>query len=144
MKLESIFEMWDVDSQVDRQRLDEEALNISKLHAKYHRVYTNERLTLRKYEADHKELKLQKFEFYTQGPTKETVDLGWKLPPVGKVLKADASTYVEADKEIINLSLKIGIQHEKIGLLESILKTLNNRGYNIRAAIDYIKFQSGS
>lgn len=143
MKLESIFEMWDQDSRVDRQRLDEEALNISMLHAKYHRIFTNERLTLRKYEAELKELKLQKFEFYTQGPTKETVELGWQLPPIGKVLKADANTYVDADKDIINLSLKIGIQHEKIGLLESIIKTLQNRGYNIRAAIDYIKFTSG-
>ena len=143
MKLESIFEMWDADSRVDRQRLDEESLNISLLHAKYHRIFTNERLTLRKYEAELKELKLQKFEFYTQGPTKETVEKGWQLPPIGKVLKADASTYVDADKDIINLSLKIGIQHEKIGLLESIIKTLQNRGYNIRAAIDYIKFTSG-
>jgi hypothetical protein len=143
MKLESIFDMWDQDSRVDRQRLDEEALNISVLHAKYHRIFTNERLALRKYEAELKELKLQKFEFYTQGPTKETVELGWQLPPIGKVLKADANTYVDADKDIINLSLKIGIQHEKIGLLESIIRTLQNRGYNIRAAIDYIKFTSG-
>lgn len=143
MKLESIFDLWEVDSNVDRQRLDEEALNISKLHAKYHRIFTNERLTLRKYEAELKELKLQKFEFYTQGPTKETVEKGWQLPPVGKILKADANTYVDADKEVVNLSLKIGIQHEKIGLLESIIKTLQNRGYNIRAAIDYIKFTSG-
>ncbi len=143
MKLESIFELWDADSHVDRQRLDEEALKIGVLHAKYHKIYTNERLILRKYEAELKELKLQKFEFYTQGPTKETVEKGWHLPPIGKILKADASTYVDADKDIINLSLKIGIQHEKIGLLESIIKTLQNRGYNIRAAIDYIKFTSG-
>lgn len=143
MKLESIFDMWDVDSKVDRNRLDEEALNISILHAKYHRIFTNERLTLRKYEADLKELKLQKFEFYTQGPTKETVEKGWQLPPIGKILKADAATYVDADKDIVNLSLKIGIQHEKISLLESIIRTLQNRGYNIRAAIDYIKFTSG-
>lgn len=143
MKLESIFEMWEKDARVDRQRLDEEALNISLLHAKYHKIYTNERLTMRKYEAELKELKLQKFEFYTQGPTKETVERGWQLPPIGKILKADANTYVDADKDVVNMSLKIGIQHEKIGLLESIIKTLQNRGYNIRAAIDYIKFTSG-
>lgn len=143
MKLDAIFEMWDEDSKIDRQQLDSEVLNISRLHAKYHRIYTNERLTLRKYEAELKELKLQKFEFYTQGPTKETVEKGWQLPPIGKILKADAPTYVDADKDIVNLSLKIGIQHEKIGLLESIIRNLQNRGYNIKAAIDYIKFTSG-
>jgi len=143
MKLQTIYDMWDIDANVDRNRLDEEALNITKLHAKYHKIYTNERILLRKYESDLKVLKLQKYEFYTQGPTKETVELGWQLPASGKILKADANTYVDADKDIIELSLKIGVQGEKVGLLESIIRTVQNRGYNIRAAIDYIKFTSG-
>jgi len=52
--------------------------------------------------------------------------------------------YMEADKDIINQSLKIGYQQEKVELLESILKSLNTRGYNIKSAIDWIKFTSGS
>lgn len=144
MKLESIFELWEEDSKINREMLDEESLKISMLHAKYHKIYTNERLTLRKYETDLKVLKLEKFEFYTQGPTKETVEKGWQLPPIGKILKADANTYVDADKDIINLTLKIGIQHEKIELLESIIKTLQNRGFQIKTALDWIKFTSGA
>ena len=144
MKLESIFELWEQDSQLNREVLDDEALKIPSLHAKYHRIYTNERLMLRKYEMELKTLKLEKFEFYTQGPTKETVAKGWQLPPIGKVLKADANTYVDADKDIIDLSLKIGIQHEKVELLESIIKSLQNRGYQIKTALDWIRFTSGA
>jgi hypothetical protein len=143
MKLEAIFELWAVDSLVNRDALDTEALRISNLHHKYHKIYTNERLTLRKYEADFKVLKLEKYEFYTQGPTKETHEKGWQLPPIGKLLKADAGNYVEADSDVIELSLKIGIQHEKIELLESIIKTIMNRGFQIKTAVDWIKFQSG-
>ena len=143
MKLESIFELWETDSKISREVLDEESLKINTLHHKYHKIYTNERLLLRKYEMELKQLKLEKFEFYTQGPTKETVEKGWQLPPIGKVLKADASTYVDADKDIVELSLKIGIQHEKIELLESIIKSLMNRGFQIKNAIDWAKFQSG-
>jgi hypothetical protein len=135
--------MWEQDSVVDRQQLDTEALKLSTLHHKYYKVYTHERLLLRKYEADLKVLKLEKYEFYTQGPTKETHEKGWQLPPMGKILKADASTYVDADKDIIELSLKIGIQHEKIDLLESIIKNIMNRGFQIKSAIDFIRFQSG-
>jgi hypothetical protein len=50
---------------------------------------------------------------------------------------------MEADKDMITLSLKIGIQNEKIDLLESIIKTILSRGYNIKAAIDWEKFKMG-
>lgn len=143
MKLEDIFDEWEKDSKIDRQILDQEVLAISTLHAKYHKIFTYERLSLKKLEAELKELKLLKFEFYTQGPTKEAIDAGWRLPPIGKVLKADAGNYVDADRDIINLTLKIGLQHEKITLLESIIRTLQNRGYNIKSAIDFIKFTAG-
>lgn len=143
MKLESIFELWADDSKINREDLGEESLNISKLHHKYHQIYTYERLNLRKLESELKQLKLEKFEFYTQGPTRETAEKGWQLPPIGKVLKADANTYVDADKDIVNLALKIGIQHEKIELLESIIKTISNRGFQIKTALDWIKFTNG-
>lgn len=143
MKLDHIFELWERDSAINRDNLDQESLNASKLHQKYHKIYTQERLTLRKYEADLKQLRLEKYEFYTQGPTKETVEKGWQLPPCGKILKVDANTYVDADRDIVELSLKIGIQHEKIELLESIIKSIMNRGFQIKNAIEWIKFQNG-
>lgn len=143
MKLESIFELWDVDSKINREDLSDESLRISTLHSKYHKIYTQERLTLRKYEHELKQLKLDKYEFYTQGPTKETMEKGWQLPPVGKVIRSDVDKYMDADRDIIELSLKVGVQHEKIELLESILKTIHNRGFQIKNAIDWIKFTSG-
>lgn len=144
MKLADIFDLWEVDSQVDRRVIDDEALKISSLHKKYHEIFTNERLMLRKYEMELKVLKLEKFEFLTDGPTKETQEKGWKLPPKGKIIRSDAQQYVDADKEVINLTLKIGLQHEKITLLESILKTIHQRSFNLRAAIDFIKWTNGA
>ena len=69
--------------------------------------------------------------------------MGWQLPPIGKVLKSDANTYIDVDKEVIEQTLKIGIQHEKIELLESIIKSIMNRGFQIKNAIDFMKWQSG-
>lgn len=143
MKLEEIQSFWEKDSQVDRTELGEEALKIPQLHSKYFKIYSQERLILRKLEADMKQLRLAKFEFYTQGPTKENQDLGWTLPPIGKILKSDANSYIEGDQDIINLSLKIGMQQEKIEFLDSIIRSLNNRGYNIKVAVDWEKFKVG-
>jgi hypothetical protein len=144
MKIDDIFEEWNKDSNVDRTELGDEALKIPKLHHKYFQIFSNEKLLLRKYESEMKILKLEKYEFYTQGPNEETQAKGWELPAKGLILKSDIPMYIEADKHIIELSLKIGLQQEKIDLLESIIKSLSNRGYNIRAAIDWQKFTMGA
>ena len=99
---------------------------------------------MRKLEADMKQLKLDKHEFYTQGHTKETQDKGWTLPPKGLILKADLPMYMDADKEIVSLNLRIGYQLEKIDLLESIIKMVMNRNFQIKSAIDWSKFEQGA
>ena len=143
MKIEKIFEEWDADTDFDKTELGDEALKVSKLHHKYFRILSQERITRRSLEADLKILRLEKFEFYTQGPSKESVERGWEMPPIGRVVKSEVNNYMEADKDMIALSLKIGIQNEKIDLLESIIKTILSRGYNIKAAIDWEKFKMG-
>lgn len=144
MKIEDILELWKEDSNIDRTELGDEATKIPKLHHKYYQLYIQEKLALRSLEADMKKLKLVKYEFFTQGHTEESRSLNWELPARGMILKADIPMYMEADKDLIKLSLKIGIQQEKVEFLESVIKSLNNRGYNIKAAIDWQKFTMGS
>ena len=75
MKLEAIYEEWKKDSDIDKTELGDESIKIPKLHHKYFQVYSSEKMLLKKYEAEMRQLKLAKYEFYTQGPTKETQDL---------------------------------------------------------------------
>lgn len=143
MKIETIYEMWAEDSNIDRMDLGEESLKISSLHQKYSQIFAHEKIQLRKYEAQLKVLKLEKYEFYTQGPTQETQEKGWELPAIGKVIRSDVQQYIEADKDVIHLTLRIGIQNEKISLLDSIIKNIFNRGFQIKNAIDWMKYASG-
>jgi len=144
VNIEKILEEWHFDSKMDRTRLDVEAVNIPQFHHKYFKLLVSERLLMRKLEADLKQLKLEKHEFYTQGHTKETQDKGWVLPPKGLILKADLPMYMDADPDIVSLNLKIGYQLEKIDLLESIIKMVMNRNFQIKSAIDWIKFEQGA
>lgn len=144
MKLEEIFTEWEKDSNIDITELGEESLKISKLHNKYFRILSYERMQYKKLDAELKMLRLEKHEFYTQGPTKETMERGWKLPAVGKILRSDVNNYIDSDRDIVNLSLKIGMQIEKIDLLESIIKVIINRGYNLKVALDWEKFKMGA
>jgi hypothetical protein len=50
---------------------------------------------------------------------------------------------MDGDKDIIELSLKIGMQQEKVDFLADIIKTLHSRGYAIKNAIDFYRFQQG-
>lgn len=144
MKLETIYEEWNKDSEIDMTDLGNEAIKIPKLHHKYFQMYTAEKMLLRKYEAEMKTLKLSKYEFYTQGPSKESREKGWELPARGMILKQEMPMYLEGDKELIELSLKVGLQQEKVELLESIIKSLTNRGFQIKSAIDWNKFTMGA
>jgi len=144
MKIEEITSQWKDDSVIDKTELGDEAIKIPKLHHKYYQILISEKLLLRSQEAEMKQLKLDKYEFYTQGPNEETESKGWKLPAKGLILKTDIPMYMDADSDIIKLSLKIGLQQEKIEFLDSIIRSLMNRGYNIKAAIDWTKFTMGA
>ena len=143
MTLEEIIKSWEKDCIIDRTELGDESIGIAKLHFKYHRFLSNERMILLKLQSQLKELKLTKQIFYTEGPSKEQIDAGWELPPRGKILKAEVKDYLEGDKDIIALSLKIGLQQEKVELLLSIMNHLDKRGYQIKTAVDWIKFVGG-
>ena len=146
MKLEDIFAQWDNDSQLDRTKLDNVALGLPQMHAKYLRLLSHERLVLKKYEADYKTLKLDKQLFYVDGPSDETPK-SWieESRAFGKrVLKSDVGMYLEGDKDIINMSLKIGMQQEKVEVLKSIVDTISRLGFQVKNAIDWMRFQNGS
>ena len=144
MKLDEILDMWAEDCLVDRTELGEESLKLPKLHSKYLRVFTEERLTLRKLEAERKEMLLLKHDYY-RGilPEEDLKANGWE-PFRLSIIKSDVPMHLEADQDIIKFNLKIAVQHEKVDTLESIIKSISNRGYLIKAAIDYEKFKVGA
>lgn len=143
MSIDEIISLWKEDVNIDITELSNETLKIPKLHHKYYQILINEKMILKKYESEMKKLKLEKYEFYTQGPSEETNQKGWELPAKGLILKSDIPMYMDADKDIINISLKISYQQEKIDYLESIIKTVINRGFLIRSVIDWQKFTLG-
>lgn len=143
MKLEEIHELWSKDSEIDQTQLSRESLSIPKIHHKYYRLYIAENLALFKLEAELKELKLAKYEFYTQGPSDESREKGWKLPGKGMILKAEVGVYLEADRDLIDLSLRIGLQGQKVAFLKDIIADLKVRNFLIKNAIEHMKFMNG-
>jgi hypothetical protein len=144
MKIEEIYEMWSKDAEIDMVNVSNESANIPKLHNKYFKIYMDEGLKLKKYRADYKKLKLLKEQYYKgELDIEELKEYGWEPQPL-KILRQDIPSYVEADDDIINLSLKIGMQEEKVNYLESIIKMINNRGFQLKTIVDFERFKIGS
>ena len=143
MKLDEIHSLWSQDCEISRIELGEEALKIPKLHSKYLRMFSDERMLLRKLEEDRSTLKLLKIDYYRGVlPEEDLRANGWE-PFRLSVLKSDIPMYLDADQDIIKINLKISVQQEKVDTLEAIIKSISNRGYLIKSAIDWERFKVG-
>ena len=143
MKLDDIQNQWDQDSKIDRTELGEESLKIPQLHSRYFKIYSGERQKAKELTNQYKTLYKKKYEFYMGTMSEEDlVENGWEPQPL-KILKADIPMYMEADQDLYLLKRKIELQEEKIDFVESIIKSLSNRGYQIKTAVDWIKFTQG-
>lgn len=144
MKLEEIQEHWERDSCIDRTELGEESLRIPQLHSKYYKMFSKERMLLRKLETDYKELHYDKYEWYAGTISREKMDMyGWEPNPL-KYLRSDIPMAMDGDADIRQVTLRIDMQKEKVDFLESIIKSLPTRGYQISQAIAWEKFKVGA
>ena len=75
----------------------------------------------------------------------ELEKLGWE-PFMFKIIKGyepKIETYLAGDEDLIKADEKLEYTKLKVEFLESIIKSLNTRGYNIKSAIDFLRFTMG-
>ena len=131
------------DMPIDDTELDIESMTIPQLHSKYLNFYLDEKLVLQKLNSDYYRLKKTKWEYYTGKLDDEQLkEYGWE-PFQFKILKQDIDLYMDSAEDLQKLSNKVAYQKEKINYLDSILKSINNRQWNIRNAIEWRKFING-
>ena len=101
---------------LDDSALDLESLKIPRLHGKYLNILTDERLALRKAEADHRVLLRAKWEYYTGKMSQEELTVrGWE-PFALKILRNDLDLYMNSDEDLCKLSQKFIFHKEKMQL----------------------------
>lgn len=143
MHLDKIKEMAEKDLPIDDTELGTESVRIPQLHNKYLVIFHDERLTLRKAQADYRTLRRDKWEYYTGKMSQERLkELGWE-PFQSKILRNDLDIYLESDKQLSDFQSKIEYQQEKVDYLEGILKGIAQRHWIIRNSIEWRKFTNG-
>jgi hypothetical protein len=140
MNLDEIQLLWEEDSKLDPDNLHNESIKIPSLHSKYYKIYNNILLLKKMEENNYKILKKQKWLYYSG---KDEPDEYIKKPFEHKVLKNDIDKYFDADKDVIKCVSKLDYYQAILSYLDSILKTILNRTFQIKNAIEFMKFTAG-
>lgn len=132
--------MADEDMAIDELELDHESLNVPKLYSKYLAEHFNCARTYMNLKERKDKLYLERWRYYMG---KQTDEYYAKNPLNEKVLKTDVDKYMLADSMMVKMNRAVGLQKSILEYLEGILKEIQRRGFHIRAALDYLKFQNG-
>ena len=140
MNINEIENIWEEDSKVDPDNLHLESIKIPSLHAKYHQIHNNISLLKKIEENKLATLEKEKWLYYSG---KSSPDVYKEKPFDHRVLKQDLDKYLRSDEDIVKVITKIQYFQLMLDYLESILKTLHNRTFVIKNAIDWSKFSAG-
>ena len=128
------------DLKVDDEHLDTESLKNQEIKAKYLEHKSKFELLLFKAKGDYKRLYREKWEYYGG---KSDAKIYASKPFDLKVLKTDLGVYISVDEEIIDAENKIGYLETVVDYIKGVIKSIDNRGWDIKNAIEWKKFEAG-
>jgi len=124
----------------NEEHLGSESLKNQKIKIKYLDQRSRFQLLLQKANGDYQRMYREKWEYYGgKSDAKVYVAKPFDL----KVLKNDLAMYITSDEEVIALMDKIGYLEIVIKYLEGIIKSIDNRGWDIKNTIEWKKFEAG-
>ncbi len=141
MNLETIQGMWEKDSQIDPDELHIASLVVPTLHAKYYQLYNDLRLLRTKSKKVYQKVLQERYLYYSGKAEPEVYE---KDPFPYKVREKDAiQRYLDSDQRLSDAELKVEYYNTMLDYLENIIKTIQNRTFQIKNAIEWQKFIRG-
>ena len=141
MTLSEIQEKVKRDLKINDMELDIEALRIPSLHSKYLQLLTEHSLLLKKTRAEYAVLRRDKWIHYSG----KAGDNHYKKNPFPIELKtkAEVDTFIDADEESKELKGKVDYYETVVEYLQEVVKSISNRSFQIKNAIEWRKFEAG-
>ena len=139
--LDTLQGMWENDSKIDPDNLHTESLNIPVLHSKYYQIYNTLMLLRKKAEQQRKNIRHERYEYFA-GKAEPQVYIENPFPKKIRD-KETMQKYLDADDKLSGVSLKIEYYDVMLNYIEEILKQITNRTYQIKNAIEFMRFSSG-
>jgi hypothetical protein len=133
--------MWEEDSKIDIDNLHLESTKIPILHAKYFDLFNTIVLLKKKSEQQRKNIRHERYEYYS-GKADPEIYVDNPFPK--KIRDKDTlQKYLDADDRLSQSTLKVEYYDVMLNYLDGILKMIQNRTYQIKNSIEFMRFQSG-
>lgn len=147
LNIETIFEMWKKDADIDEMNLDDASKQSARLHAKYLELLMTSKLQLKRKEADLQVLLKDKWLWYNGKMSRDQMDeRGWDYDPFNglvKPLKGEMDHYYNTDPDIVKANTQVEYLKTLIDTLDEIMQSVKWRHQTIKNMIDWRKFTSG-
>ena len=128
---------------LDETQLDTESLKTPQLHSKYLNFLMDEKLRLTKLQHEYKILRKKKWLYYTGKISQEELEEEDWEPFELTILKTDLDKFLDSDEDLQVIDIRIKDKETIVDYLNETIKIINNRQWNIRSAIDWLKFTNG-
>jgi hypothetical protein len=142
MSLQQYAQMVKEDLKINLADLDREETRTAPLHSKYLLLYLDETKKLETMKRVFSILRHEKRLYYLGKADPEV----YKEKPFDllvKPIKSEVDEYIDTDPEIQAAEAEISEQEHIVKYLNDMIKQINQRGFEIKGAIDWIKFKSG-
>ena len=124
----------------DQEHIDQESYKNQMIKQKQVAFKADFELLLIKAKTDHQQLYRLKWEYYGG---KAVAKVYAAKPFDIKVMKTDLQMYIQSDDDILRLQNKIGQYESCVDYCKGVIKSIDNRGWDIRNATDWKKFEAG-
>jgi hypothetical protein len=143
MQIQEILDNWVIDTKLDDLNLDLESIKVPILHGKYLALLTKERSKVREMQTNKKTLTRLLTSYYSGKATQDELNKLGREQFAERVLRGDIEDRILNDPAMIKLESILGSHQETVMVLEEILKSINNRGFQIKNVIEWRKLTMG-
>ena len=129
------------DSKITNNMYDESLRQIG-LHSKWAIKLSNAKKEYRQLKQNKDSVYLKLWKFYQQKMS-QSFQTQYIVGFSEKVLKSDVDKYIEADEAWVKIKETVQNQYALVELIESMMEGIKQRGFAIKHAIEYKKFEAG-
>tara|TARA_Y100000310_G_scaffold238701_1_gene242231 strand:- start:795 stop:1226 length:432 start_codon:yes stop_codon:yes gene_type:complete len=122
------------------ENIDQESFYNQEIKAKWLDYKSRFELLLARSKGDYQVMYREKWEYYGG---KSDAKIYASKPFNLKVLKTDLQIYIASDEDVIKISNKIAYLETTIKFIDGVIKSIDNRGWDIKNAITWKQFEAG-
>ena len=142
LKMEELIAEWNKDSKIDQTEPGKELLRNPNLHAKYNEQLSHHSVALKAQRMAYNSARRFRSDYYQGRLSREQLEQHG-LQPFSFVLAKDVGLYLDADPALQEIEKRIILHEEAVTFTLNVLKAINNRSFDIRGFIDWVKYTQG-